>query len=169
MAGPSVHRKLSAYADGASAGVQSKPSYALRIQREGYHLRSQPQDLTHHPSCDGHGSTHPHALQDVVGNLVLHPCVHYGGRDGLPYELDADHLLHLRGLDPRWIPHLIIYREQLVEAVHRTIGWDECPPPSVGNYHLQAVADCKSVVCLMDLSRSRHQLHSCGAGWPPTR
>ena len=95
--------------------------------------------------------------------------MHYGGRDGLPYELDADRLLHLRGLDPRSIPHLIIYQEQLVEAVHRTISWDECPPPSVGNYRSQAVADCKSVVCLMDQLRSRHQLHSCGDGWPPTR
>ena len=62
-------------------------------------------------------------------NLVLLPCVHYEGRDGLRYELDAVHLPHLRGLDPRSIPHLILYREQLFEVVHRIIGWDECLPP----------------------------------------
>ena len=101
-----------------------------------------------------------------MGNLILQPCVHYGGRDGLRYELHADRLPHLRGLGPRSIPHLIIYREQLVEAVHRTIGLDECLPPSLGNYHSQTMANCKSVVCLMDLPRSRHQLHSYGAGLP---
>ena len=44
LASPSAHRKLGAYADGASIGVRSRPSYALQIQREGYHLRWQPQD-----------------------------------------------------------------------------------------------------------------------------
>ena len=164
LASPSAHRKLGAYADGASIGVRSRPSYALQIQREGYHLRWQPQDSIRPPSCDGYVPAHLCAPRDAIGSLEPQACEHYGGKDGLRYELDADRLPHLRGQDLRSIPHLIIYRKQLFEAVHRTVGWDECRPPSVDNYHSRAEANCKSITCLTDLSRSQHQLDSWGAG-----